>query len=97
MPTAPLNNIQSQKLIETIRRIIATELELPVESLDDSASLREAYGLDSVAAVNVIFALENTFGVAIDIRKIAAIRSINDLKSALSEDESIARFLANSP
>jgi acyl carrier protein len=74
-----------EPLLRKIRAAISHELEIPVESLTDDASLREEYGLDSVAAVNIVFALETELGVEIDIRRLAGIDSIDDLKRLLSQ------------
>jgi acyl carrier protein len=55
-----------ESLLQRIREAVCRELELPLEALIDSASLRRDYGLDSVAAVNITFALESELGIAID-------------------------------
>ena len=78
-----------EPLLRKIRAAISQELEIPVESLVDSASLREEYGLDSVAAVNIVFALETELGFEIDIRRLAGVDSIDDLKRLISEGNAI--------
>jgi acyl carrier protein len=66
--------------IQKIRSVISQELEVDLNSLMDSASLRRDYGLDSVAAVNIVFALERDFGFEIDTKQLAHVDSIDDLK-----------------
>jgi len=78
-----------EPLLRKIRAAISDELEIPAESLVDSASLREEYGLDSVAAVNIVFALETELGFEIDIRRLAGVDSIDDLKRLISEGNAI--------
>ena len=74
-----------ESLLQRIREAVCRELELPLEALVDSASLRRDYGLDSVAAVNITFALESELGIAIDIKRLVGVDSINDLRHLLSE------------
>lgn len=70
-------------LLDKIREAISRELEIPISSLVDTASLRHQYALDSVAAVNIAFALETELGIEIDIGELAAVDSIDDLRNLL--------------
>ena len=74
----------TEQLVSLIRSTIADELEIPVTSLSDEGSLRMDYGLDSVAAVNIVFALETKLGLQIDIKRFAAIDSIRELSQILA-------------
>lgn len=75
----------SDELIAIVREVIAEELEIPLDSLSESRSLRLDYGLDSVAAVNVAFALETRLGIEIDIMQFASVDSIRDLRLLLGK------------
>ena len=79
--------VDASELIELVRRVVADELEVPLEALRDNGSLRKDYGLDSVAAVNIIFALETKLSVTIDVKKLASVDSIHDIRELLSKDE----------
>jgi len=48
---------------ERVRQIIADELQRPYNDVRSGASLRKDLGMDSVAAINIVFAIEDTFGV----------------------------------
>ncbi len=48
---------------ERIRQIIADELQRPCSDVCSGTSLRRELGMDSVAAINIVFAIEETFGV----------------------------------
>lgn len=74
----------TEQLVSLIRAAIADELEIPVSSLSDEGSLRTDYGLDSVAAVNIVFALETRLGLEIDIKQFAVIDSIRELSKILA-------------
>jgi acyl carrier protein len=43
--------------------LIAIELQLPVEEIRSGLSLRKDLGMDSVAALNILFAAEEAFEV----------------------------------
>ena len=72
--------MEPEAVIQKIRSVISQELEVDLASLLDNASLREEYGLDSVAAVNIIFALEKDLGLEIDTKQLAHVDSIDDLR-----------------
>jgi acyl carrier protein len=48
-----------------LRELIAIELQLPVEQVQGGLSLRRDLGMDSVAALNIIFAAEEEFDVRV--------------------------------
>ncbi len=48
---------------DCVRRIIADELQRPYSDVRSGASLRKDLGMDSVAAINIVFAIEDSFGV----------------------------------
>jgi acyl carrier protein len=51
------------ELQERIRQIIAEELQRPSSDVCSGTSLRRELGMDSVAAINIVFAIEELFGV----------------------------------
>lgn len=53
-------NIQMQ---DRVRQIIADELQRAPGEVRSGTSLRKELGMDSVAAINIVFAIEDTFGV----------------------------------
>ena len=71
-------------IIQKIRSVISEELEIDPSSLVDSASLRREYGLDSVAAVNIVFSLERNLGFEIEMKQLANVDSIDDLKALVA-------------
>jgi acyl carrier protein len=56
-----MNAHDEMRLLE----IIAIELQVPVEKVRRRVSLRKDLGMDSVAALNILFAAEDTFGVRV--------------------------------
>lgn len=56
-------------LVGVIVKALSIELKLPEESIRAAASLKTDCRLDSIAAANVAFAIEEELGVEIEILK----------------------------
>lgn len=69
-----------ENILDLVRRVITIELEIPVDGFDDHASLRRQYELDSVAAINILFALEREFDMEIDTAAIAGVDSASQIR-----------------
>lgn len=78
-----MTSIQSQ-----IRKILAENgrLAVPVETLDENADLFSA-GLDSLAIVNVLMSLEETFDIELPDDKLSrkSFASIGTIKSVVED------------
>jgi acyl carrier protein len=72
-----------EELLEAVRTVIAQELEFPPQELRNDRSLRNVYGLDSVAAVNIIFALETLLQIEISAADVASVDSVDDIGKLL--------------
>lgn len=68
-------------LAEQVRSILAIELQVEPERVVSSANLRADLGMDSVAALNVLFAAEETFGFEqIDPMELADVATVADIE-----------------
>jgi acyl carrier protein len=77
-------------LSRRIRDIIAVELQVDGEKVTPEARLRQDLGMDSVAALNILFAAEETFGIAaIDVAELAAVSTVRDVESLLRQHVSL--------
>ena len=65
-------------------RILARELSIAQESLTPDKTLREDLGMDSIVALNLIFASEKELGVTIREEEIVLVRTVGDLEELLS-------------
>jgi 8-amino-7-oxononanoate synthase len=65
-----------------LRRWVADELQIDVQGVDPTASIRE-YGLDSVAAVRLVTELEQVLGHRVDVGLLWREPSIRSLSKAL--------------
>ncbi|MDF1614718.1 acyl carrier protein [Desulfurivibrio dismutans] len=65
-----------RKVVETL----AEEFELDPEAMQPEATLFDDLGLDSLDAVDMVVALEKTFGMKLtDKESLQAVRTMNDL------------------
>ena len=67
---------------ETVRRLAAERLELPAARLEAANSLREA-GIDSLAAIDLIVAIEERLAISFPEHDLESIRSFDDLAAAV--------------
>jgi acyl carrier protein len=61
---------------DRVRQIIADELQCSASDVRSGASLRKDLGMDSVAAINIVFAIEDTFGVHVPE---SALENVDDM------------------
>lgn len=75
-----------------IRDIIAVELQIAADKVVPNASLRQDLGMDSVAALNILFAAEETFGIgAIDVTELAKVATVADVETLVREHVALLR------
>jgi acyl carrier protein len=72
---------------ERVRQIIADELQRPCDDVRSGASLRKDLGMDSVAAINIVFAIEDTFGVHVPE---AELETVDDMDQIIALVEQYA-------
>ena len=79
-------------LQERVREILAIELQVEPSSVVPQASLRADLGMDSVAALNVLFAAQETFGVdEIDPMELADVLTVADVEALVRRHLESAR------
>jgi acyl carrier protein len=75
--------MEQKQLEEQILEIVRQEKTIP-EHLDLSAPLADA-GIDSLDALNILFAIEEKFGIHIPDDRARAIRNLDDIVAAVRE------------
>mgnify|MGYP001424270556 CR=1 FL=1 len=60
-------------------RALAIELKASEDAIRAAQSLREEFGMDSIAAVNVAFVVEEEFSVEIEMREDDVFDSVEDM------------------
>ena len=70
---------------EKVRNVIAESLGCDVEQVTLEASLTDDLGADSLASVELVMALEEATGIAIDENAMAGIKTVGDIMDYLTE------------
>lgn len=68
-----------QDIQETVKSIIASQLNMESETLEGSASLKDNLNVDSMDGVELILRLEDAFGVDLQLEAMATIRTVQDM------------------
>ena len=62
---------------DQVKKVLSEELGTPIEEIHPESELREDLGMDSVDAVNLIFALEEELGI--EIPDDAPLKTVGDM------------------
>jgi acyl carrier protein len=68
----------SDELIERVRRTIATSKRIPEDSVTIDSTF-EDLGIDSMDAVEILFALENEFDISIPDEEVKTVRNVRQM------------------
>jgi len=68
----------SEEQIQRVLKVIATSKRIPLETVTIDSDFQQL-GIDSMDAVEILFALENEFDVTIPDEEARAVRSIRDM------------------
>ncbi|MGA3077918.1 MAG: phosphopantetheine-binding protein [Bryobacteraceae bacterium] len=77
----------SDELIERVRKVIATSKRIPEDRVTIDSAFEEL-GIDSMDAVEILFALENEFDINIPDEEVKAVRNVRQMA------EGVERLLA---
>ena len=77
----------SDEIIERVRQVIATSKRIPVERVTIDSAFEEL-GIDSMDAVEILFALENEFDINIPDEEVKNVRNVRQMV------EGVERLLA---
>jgi acyl carrier protein len=68
----------SEELIQRVLKVIATSKRIPPETVTIDSDFQKL-GIDSMDAVEILFALENEFDITIPDEDARAVKSIRDM------------------
>ena len=74
----------SDELIQRVRSVIATTKRIPLETVSIDSSF-EQLGLDSMDAVEILFALENEFDINIPDDDVRAVRNVRQMAEGVEK------------
>jgi acyl carrier protein len=77
----------SDELIERVRKVIATSKRIPEDRVTIDSAFEEL-GIDSMDAVEILFALENEFDINIPDEEVKTVRNVRQMA------EGVERLLA---
>ena len=63
-------------LLERVRDVIATTLKVPASRLLDTTHSEQLQAWDSLGQVNIVMALEQTFGIMIEVEDFEHLNSV---------------------
>ena len=77
----------SDELINRVRKVIATSKRIPEDRVTIDSAFEEL-GIDSMDAVEILFALENEFDISIPDEEVKTVRNVRQMA------EGVERLLA---
>ena len=81
----------NENTFERAGRVIAKYLEIAVEAVEPDSHLMDDLGLDSIAALEIVFDLEEEFGIVVPEEDISAFTTVRTVC------EGIDKLVANPP
>lgn len=73
-------------VVDQVRNIIATSIKLSAESVASDASMESLAGWDSIAHVNILMSIEQTFDLYFDAEEFSELVSIAEIVSRIERD-----------
>jgi acyl carrier protein len=74
-----------EKLEETIRMAVCTELKLPVHRISNTTNLRELPGMDSVRVLRIIATIERAHDIELDDEVVFGVTTVDEIAAAIRE------------
>ncbi len=72
-------------MLEKVCTVIAETLSCDITALNEATNLQDDLGADSLDAVELNMALEDTFGISISDEELAELKTIGDIVKVVSE------------
>ena len=74
----------SDELIQRVLKVIATSKRIPLESVTIDSEF-EQVGIDSMDAVEILFALENEFDITIPDDEVRSVRNVRQMCAGVAK------------
>jgi len=74
-----MTNIDRDKVEMQIKRVLADHLEINIDEIKNTASLGDDLGMDSFSSIEVIYDLEEKFGIEIPDTDLANVKTVDDI------------------
>jgi acyl carrier protein len=74
----------SDEMIQRVLKVIATSKRIPLETVTIDSDFQQL-GIDSMDAVEILFALENEFDISIPDEEVRTVRNVRDMCSGVEK------------
>lgn len=71
-------------MLETIRNIICSYVDIDPDEITESSKIRSDIGLNSFDLVNVAVDLENEYGISVDSNSFGGLKTVGDLMTYIN-------------
>lgn len=71
---------------EKLKQIVAAQLKIEAESIEDSTDIVDDLGADSLDIVEILMVIEEQFGVAIPDEDITSLRNLADMQAYIESN-----------
>lgn len=72
------------EIVGTVIRLIGIELDVSEEEVRRAGSLRQDLKMDSVAAANLLFAIEEEYGIELELEKVESIDTVTGIVAVVA-------------
>jgi acyl carrier protein len=81
------NTMQREDIMQTLRNIVdgASPEPIDTENLDEDTTIGEL-GFDSLSVLDLIYDMQQAFGLDFDIQELVAVNSVGELLDFLEEE-----------
>ena len=74
----------SEELIQRVLKVIATSKRIPLETVTIESDFQQL-GIDSMDAVEILFALENEFDISIPDDEVRGVRNVRQMSEGVEK------------
>lgn len=74
-------------MTEQIKTVIAQQLDMSPDSIENDKDIMDYYGADSLDAVDILLALEEAFGMTVPDEEAIELRTVQDIINYIEENK----------
>ena len=71
--------------LDKVKEILATQLDIDVEKIEESTDIAEDLGADSLDVVELMFSIEEEYDITIDEEQIRKFKTVADVAKYIDE------------
>lgn len=74
-------------IFEKVKKIIASQLDIDIDSINYESSITDDLGADSLDVVDLIMSFEDEFGIEIPDEAVENIRTVSDIVKYIEDNQ----------